>query len=275
MERLFKWLLVLVLAVGVAGCGGGDTADDGAGDSGAGETAGEAGDTAGDTGGEEAAVSPVDPATAGSVSGSVMFTGTAPEMETIDMSGEPDCAAKYTEPPTAETVVVNDNGTLANVLVYVKDGLGEMTFPVPTEPVKLDQVGCHYVPHVVALQTDQTLLVTNSDDLLHNIHPEPAENRPFNESQPTAGMEFEKTFGQAELSIPVGCDVHDWMSAWIHVLDHPYFAVTGPDGSFDLPNLPPGDYTIAALHEEYGEQTQQVTVGASEAVTAEFSFAGN
>lgn len=223
-------------------------------------------------GGEAAAV--VDPATAGKITGAVQFTGTAPEPRRISMDAEPTCAEQYTEGPYAENVVVNDNGTLANVFVYVKSGLEGMTFPTPGEKALLDQQGCHYVPHVLGVQTNQTIIIRNSDAVLHNIHPEPKNSRPFNIGQPRQGMETERSFSAAEIMIHVGCDVHSWMSAYIGVVDHPYFAVTGSDGSFELPNLPPGDYVVEAWHEEYGTQEMTVTVGESATQEVEFTFSG-
>lgn len=263
--------LTLLLLLGLAACGGGTesgtTPAGEAAESGAGE---EAAPPAG-----EVAESPVDPATAGTVSGKVSFSGTPPENEPIDMSGEPDCAAQYADSPAQETVLVNSDGTLQNAFVYVKSGLGDLTFPVPSEPVVLDQSGCRYHPHVLGIQVGQPLEIVNSDPVLHNIHPQPTENRAFNVSQPTQGMKSTKTFTKPEVMIPVGCDVHDWMSAHIGVLEHPYFAVTGEDGSFSLPNLPPGDYTLVVWHEQFGEQEEQVTVGPSETKTADFSYAGS
>lgn len=253
-------LICLGIIVLLAACGGGGDGGDSA--SGGG----------GNGGGGDATV--VDPATAGSISGGIMFTGTAPEPEVIDMGAEPACASAYTEGPFTQNVVVNDNGTLANVFVYVKSGLEDMNFPAPSEPVLLDQQNCRYVPHVLGVQVDQTVLIRNSDDLLHNIHPEPENSRGFNVGQPTQGMETERSFSAAEIMVPVGCDVHGWMSAFIGVVDHPYFAVTGDDGSFELPNLPPGEYTIEAWHEQYGTQEMNVTVGESESVTTDFSFSG-
>jgi len=250
------WLIGLLAAL--VACGGGG---DGGGSAGG-----------GDGGGGD--VTAVDPATAGSVSGSVMFTGTAPEPERISMDAEPTCASAYSDGPFAETAVVNDNGTLANVFVYVKSGLEGMTFPTPSEPVVLDQMNCHYVPHVVGLQVDQPLLIRNSDDVLHNIHPMPENSRGFNIGQPRQGMETERTFPAAEVMISTTCDVHGWMQSYIGVLDHPYFAVTGSDGSFELPNLPPGEYTVEAWHETFGTQEMTITVGESESVSADFSFSG-
>jgi hypothetical protein len=190
------------------------------------------------------------------------------------MDAEPTCAEQYTEGPFTETAVVNDNGTLANVFVYVKSGLEGMNFPTPSDTVVLDQQGCRYHPHVLGVQTNQTVVIRNSDDVLHNIHPQPVNSRPFNVGQPVQGMETERSFDAAEIMIPVGCDVHEWMSAFIGVVDHPYFAVTGADGSFTLPNLPPGTYTLEAWHEIYGAQTMEVTVGEQETVDVEFSFSG-
>jgi hypothetical protein len=192
----------------------------------------------------------------------------------IAMDAEPTCQAAYDEGPFTQTVVVNDNGTLANVFVYVKSGLGDMTFPTPSEPVSLDQQNCRYEPHVLGVQTDQTIVIRNSDDLLHNIHPEPVNSRSFNIGQPNQGAETERSFPAAEIMIPISCDVHSWMNAYIGVVDHPYFAVTGSDGSFELPNLPPGEYEVEAWHELYGTQTMNVTIGESESAEIDFTFEG-
>ncbi len=270
MKDFTRLALICALALGLVACGGGGG---GGGDDAAAPDTGGAEQPAGDSGGgEPAAESPVDPATAGSIAGKVTFTGTAPANEPIDMEGEPDCASQYPDGATQETYVVGPGGELANAFVYVKEGLGDMTFPVPTTPVTLDQHGCRYHPHVLGVQVGQPLEIVNSDPVGHNIHPVPAENRGFNLSQPKEGMKSEKTFTQPEVMIPVGCDVHNWMNAWIGVLDHPYFAVTGEDGSFELPNLPPGTYTLAVWHSELGEKTQEVTVDASGAVTADFTY---
>ncbi len=254
-RRIFPWICILIGLFAVACGGGGD---------------GGGGDGEASSGGED--VTAIDPATAGSVTGKVNFSGTAPEPELIQMDAEPTCQAKYDDGPFTETVVVNDNGTLANVFVYVKSGLEDMSFATPSEAVVLDQNGCRYEPHVLGVQTDQTLLIRNSDDVLHNIHPEPINSRSFNISQPTQGMETERTFPAAEIMVPVGCDVHGWMDSHIGVVDHPYFAVTGADGSFELPNLPPGDYVIETWHEEYGTQTQTVTVTEKETKEITFTF---
>jgi plastocyanin len=157
------------------------------------------------------------------------------------------------------------------VFVYVKSGLDAMTFPAGDAEV-LDQEGCEYKPHVVALMTGQQLTVRNSDDVLHNVNATPSENRGFNRSQPQAGMEFETSFSAPEVMIPVRCDVHGWMESYIGVTDHPFHGVTGDDGSFTLADLPPGEYEVEAWHEEYGTSTQMVTVPVSGEVEITFEF---
>jgi len=255
------WIaMALLLALAAASCGGGDGG-------------GKAPVTGGEGGAPEAA-SPVDAATAATISGKVNFTGTAPEPEQILMDAEPVCLDKHTGGVTSEAVVVNSNNTLKNVFVYVKDGLGDLEFPVPQEPVVLDQNGCVYSPHVFGIQVNQEMIIRNSDGILHNIHPMPDVNRPYNLGQPVE-MDSSKKFDKAELYIPIKCDVHDWMLAYVSVLDHPYFSTSGDDGTFSLPNLPPGTYTVVAWHETYGEQEMSVTVGDSETKEIEFTFAGN
>src|SRR5881392_4372858 len=209
------------------------------------------------------------------ISGKVKFTGAKPAMPKIDMSEEPKCKAKYTAaPPTEETVVVNPNGTLANVFVYVKSGLpASYTAPVPSGDVTLDQDGCRYHPHVLGILVGQKLAIKNSDRILHNIKAKGVKNRPFNISQPT-NMVSERTFTAPEVMVPLECNVHGWMHAWLAVLPHPFFGVSGADGSFTLKGLQPGTYTIEAWHEKYGTQTASVTVAGSETKTADFSFAG-
>lgn len=246
-----------LLAFTLAACGGGD----------AGQETG---------GGEDAAdaAPAVDPAQAATIAGVIRFTGTAPTPEPIDMSAEPACAEKHSEQPTQHRVAVNDNGTLRNVFVYVKEGLPERSWPASDEEVVLDQEGCEYHPHVLGVRTGQELTVRNSDGLLHNVNAQPSINRGFNMGQPT-NMESQRSFTQQEVMIPVTCEVHGWMNAYIGVVDHPYFAVTGEDGSFRLENLPPGTYTVEAWHEEYGPQTMQVTVAAQQTEDVEFTYDGS
>ena len=240
-------LMLLVMA----GCGGGD----GGGASG---------------GGGAAVENPVDAATAGNIAGSVVFEGTAPSMDAIDMSSESVCAAKHASTPMIEEVLVNGNGTLANVFVYVKEGLESLQFPAPGA-VLLDQNGCVYLPHVLGVMAGQDITIKNSDGLLHNINASPAEQRGFNTSQPVA-METTRAFGTAEVMVPLRCDVHGWMNAYVGVLDHPYHSVSNGSGAFSLSTLPPGDYVIEAWHERYGTQTQNVTVTTGQTAEVTFTF---
>ncbi len=245
-------LMLLVMA----GCGGGD-----------------GGGASGGGGGGAAVENPVDAATAGNIAGSVVFEGTAPSMDAIDMSSESVCAAKHASTPMIEEVVVNGNGTLANVFVYVKEGLESLQFPTPGA-VLLDQNGCVYLPHVLGVMAGQDITIKNSDGLLHNINASPAEQRGFNTSQPVA-METTRAFGTAEVMVPLRCDVHGWMNAYVGVLDHPYHSVSNGSGAFDLSTLPPGEYVIEAWHERYGTQTQNVTVTTGQTAEVTFTFSAS
>jgi len=214
----------------------------------------------------------VDPATAGEVTGSVKLEGTPPKMKTISIAAEPSCASARTTPLTSEEVVTGDGGALANVVVYVKSGLDGYSFPAPPTPVKFEQKGCQYHPHVAGMMVAQNVDVVNSDQTTHNIHPIPTENREWNESQPPGAAPIEKSFAREEIAIPVKCNVHPWMKAYMAVLGNPYFQVTEKDGKFDLKNLPPGTYTLVAWHELYGPSEQSVTVGPKETKTVTFTF---
>jgi plastocyanin len=211
----------------------------------------------------------VDPASAGTITGVVSFKGTPPKMKPLDMTQDPGCPR---EPQPAEVVVVN-GGKLANVFVYVKEGLPQGTFAVPAEPVVLDQKGCRYSPHMLGVMAGQQLKVLNSDTAIHNIHPMPSNNSPWNESQSPTDKPIIKTFSKPEMMMPVQCNQHPWMRAYINVMANPYFAVSAADGSFTIKDLPPGEYTLAAVHEKFGEQTMKVKVGPKETAKAAFTFA--
>ena len=211
----------------------------------------------------------VDPATAATIAGTVVFVGTPPQNPAINMGSDPACGS---EPVTSESILV-DNGGLRNVFISIKDDLGsQYAFDVPTEPVKLDQKGCHYTPHVVGLRANQPLEVINSDNTLHNVHAMPETNREFNQGQAMAGIKNTVTFATPEVLIRFKCDVHSWMHAYIGVVDHPYFAVSGSGGKFELKTVPPGTYTIEAVHEKLGRQTQSITLGEKDAKTITFTF---
>src|SRR6266566_4831902 len=212
---------------------------------------------------------PAEPQGGATITGKVKFTGTKPANPKIDMSEEPKCKAKYQAPPTEETVVVNPNGTLANVFVYVKSGLPESyKAPAPAGAVTLDQDGCRYHPHVLGILVGQPLEIKNSDGILHNIKAKGTKNRPFNISQPTT-MTSTRTFAAPEVMVPLECNVHGWLG----VLPHPFYGVSGADGSFSIKGLPPGTYTIEAWQEKYGTQTASVTVAGSETKTQDFTLA--
>lgn len=213
--------------------------------------------------------SPPPTATGASVRGSVHFSGKVPVAKAISMSADPVCAKQHPSPIMAQEVVADANGDLANVVVFVAEGLGDKTFDAPTQPVTVEQKGCMYLPHVLAVRANQTLELVNEDPTSHNIHPVPSNNREWNKAEPP-GSKMEDSFAREEIAIPVKCNVHPWMRGYIAVFKHPFFAVTGKDGSFDLSNLPPGTYTIKAWHEKLGTSTQTVTIGANE--TKEISF---
>jgi hypothetical protein len=211
----------------------------------------------------------VDSATASSIKGKVLLEGTPPENPVLKMASDPACG---TAEVRAEKYVV-ENGALQNVFVHIKDGLGnKYIFDTPTEPVKLDQKGCRYVPHVLGVRVSQPLEVINSDQTLHNVHGMPKTNREFNHGQPIAGMKNTVTFSSPEVMVPFKCDVHAWMLAYVGVVPHPYFAVTGKEGTFELQTIPPGTYTIEAWHEKLGRQTQSVTLGEKDSRDVTFTF---
>ena len=210
---------------------------------------------------------PIDPATAAKVSGTVTFAGAAPKPGKIDMSQDAACKGNN----TVETVVV-DGGKLANVFVYVKDGLGSRTFDVPKDAVVLDQSGCQYHPHVLGVMAGQNIEIKNDDPTTHNIHPTPATNREWNESQPPKAAPLEKTFAREEVMLPVKCNQHPWMKMYINVVKSPFYAVTDKDGKYEIKGLPAGDYTLAFVQEKLGEQDQKVTLAAKDNKTVDQGF---
>ncbi len=203
-----------------------------------------------------------DAATAGSLQGTVTFIGQKPAARVIDMDAEEACQKLHPKPVLDEAVVVGKGQTLANAFVYIKGGLEGKTFAPPRAAVELKQQGCQFLPRLIALRKGQTLAVKNSDPVSHNIHPQPQNNREWNQQQSPGSPDLERRFGVPEVMIPVKCNVHAWMKSYIAVMEHPYFAVTGADGGFHFASLPPGTYTVAAWHETLGELTQPFTVAA-------------
>lgn len=204
------------------------------------------------------------PPVTGGIEGRTVFQGPDPDA-VLPMEAQPACVALHEGPVLSERIVRDPEGRLANVLVVLEgDGLAAAANPPPT-PV-LTQQGCRYRPRVVALQAGQELVIRNGDPMLHNVHCRPELNARFNIGQPFQGAESRRVFSEPELGIQVRCDIHPWMIAFVHVLAHPYFQVTGPDGRFEWPGLSPGDYTLRLRHEELGEKTESVRVEAGGSV---------
>ncbi len=214
-----------------------------------------------------------EPTGTSAIAGTVNFTGKARRGARLRMNADPVCLKQHTKPVYGEAVVVNDNKTLRHVLVYVTDGLGGRKYDPPQEKVIFDQKSCLYTPHVVGIQVGQEFEVRNSDPTLHNVHSLSKENRPFNIAQPKQGMTFTRKFEKPE-RFRVKCEVHPWMSAYVGVFTHPFYAVTGDDGTFKIKDLPAGEYTVEAWHEKYGAQTMKVTVGEADTTTVEFTYGG-
>ena len=255
----------VVLAAGIWGCGGKSSGNAGAGSSSGAVAQGGAGG-----GGGGGAAGPTGNAT---VSGVIHFTGEAPANPKIDMSQESACQGKYKSPPTDPQYVVKD-GKLGNVFVYVDSGLPNGAKYTATAADTIDQNGCLYHPRVFGAVIGEDIVIKNSDNVLHNIKAVPKVNRGFNISQPSAGMTSKRTFTATEVMVPLECNVHGWMHAYVGVLPHPFFATSGEDGSFSIKNLPAGTYTIRAWHEKLGTQVKTVTVGAGETKSADFTFSG-
>lgn len=215
---------------------------------------------------------PVDAATAGTVTGTVNLNGMPPKMKPINMSAEAQCAKQHTTPPTSQEVAAGKDGALGNVVVYLKGDFSKYKFETPSSPSTITQKGCMYDPHVVAVETAQSFQVVNADPVTHNIHPLPKDNREWNESQPPGAAPIDRMFSHQEIAIPVKCNIHPWMKSYIAVFDNPYFVVTGPDGSFDLKNVPPGSYTLVAWHELYGTSEQPVTIAPKESKAMKVVF---
>jgi plastocyanin len=187
---------------------------------------------------------PAPNATGATVRGMVRLQGKAPAPKPINMAADPSCARLHPTPVMSQDVMVDAQGALQNVVVFVSEGLGDRTFEPPAQPAVIEQKGCIYEPHVKAIRANQKLELVNDDSTAHNIHPQPSNNREWNKAEPP-GTKMEEAFAREEIAIPVKCNVHPWMKSYIAVFKHPYFAVTGKDGSFDLSNLPPGTYLHA------------------------------
>ena len=202
---------------------------------------------------------PLDMSRVGTISGSIHFEGPVPEQSVLQLGGWSECAAQH-EGTVYATDVLVANGKLQNALVYIKHGLGDRVFAVPEQPVQNDQKGCVFLPRVMAVQVDQQIRYLNSDPTAHNVHGLPTNSSQWNFSLGLKGASRTMSVGAEEIGIEVKCDIHGWMRGYVGVFDHPYFALSGEDGSFTLNNVPPGEYTLEAWHERFGVQSQKVSL---------------
>lgn len=215
---------------------------------------------------------PVDPAIAASITGTVKLEGTPPALSPIDMSVSPACASANPSAVVPPVVVTGANATLANVVVYMKSGLGNYRYSPPQTPVILDQKHCMYTPRVLALMVGQPFEVANSDPILHDVHALLRNNARWNTSQLPASPPFQYTFEKPEFAVAVGCMIHPWMRSYLFVFSQPYFAVTAKEGTFALKDLPPATYTIEAWHEGNQPIDQTVVLGPKETKSISFTF---
>lgn len=269
---LFAVVFALV-AFGVTGCA---PAEEGGAPEGGEEQAAE------EAGAEEAPAAPQDPEAgtnaiaalqegSATITGTVTYVGPEPNFQPINMDADPVCAEKHTEPVYPDTLVTGEGGTVANIFVQVKDSFAQGDYEVPAAPVVIDQEGCLYHPHVVGVMAGQPLQFWNSDGILHNVHGTPAQNREFNLGMPASLKEKSVTLNTPEEFVPVKCDVHPWMSAYVAVMTHPYFDVTAEDGQYEI-TVPPGTYTVEAWHERLGTQTSEITVADGESASVDFEL---
>jgi hypothetical protein len=207
----------------------------------------------------------------GTISGKVTLSGTPPKSKPLDLSKEPECVKmRAASPLFAENVVTGPGNSLRNVVVYISAGDTDNT-PPPSTPAMYDQQGCHYTTRVLAFRVGQEVKISNSDPFSHNIHPLAKINREWNKIQPPGVPPFSYSYEHEEF-IPIKCNIHPWMQGYFVVLKTSHFAVTGDDGRFTLPDLPPGHYVITAWHETYGTQSKEITIGGSESQFLDFSF---
>lgn len=208
----------------------------------------------------------------GQITGKINFDGDRPKLAAIDMGKDPVCISEQTGTVVAQDGAVNDNGTLPNAFVYVKSSTAELPRTAPRNSVDLTQKGCMYEPHVLGIMVGQPLQVLTLDPTTHNIHVVPTANREWNVTQQPGSPSMIWRFTHPEIMIPVHCNEHPWMKAYIGVVDNPFFAVTGKEGSFLLKDVPPGQYTLAVWTATFGTQQKDVTVRAGETASADFTF---
>jgi hypothetical protein len=208
----------------------------------------------------------------GRITGTVTLNGT-PAAELVRLDADPQCA-KLTggQAQSAEAIVTGTGNSVQNVFVYIKHGLPAQAYSPPDGAVVLDQQQCRYMPRVLGIRVGQPLAIRNSDPLLHTVRAKATANSRFNVATPVQGIEITRTFPVPEVMVPIGCDMHPWMHAYVGVLDHPFFDVTGDSGRFSIEGLPPGAYTLEIWHERLGTETRDVTLAEGETLDLPFTF---
>ncbi len=276
-----KWTfsgLVLMVAMLAVGCGGDDQPSKNGGESEVTPNGDESGVTPAEKTKPQALAFPTEQATA-TIAGKILFEGDPPPpkyvpTETIAASKDKFCEKHHEDKPVlVEDLIVSSDGAIRNVLVYVKKFPEDWTHATPADSLLLDQKNCTYVPHVFGVMVGQTVQVTSSDATAHNVHLVARRNRGENfaiavDEKKDVKFKMREEPGTTYFK----CDIHSWMRSWVGVFKHPFFAVTGDDGTFELPKLPPGQYTIGAWHETLGKQEQQITLADGDAITVEFTF---
>ncbi len=214
----------------------------------------------------------LDRSTLGNLKGVVKFEGAVPATREIPVKGNPECAVFHSGGTIRSEELLVKDGVLQNAFVYIKEGLEGYQFDVPQEAVTVSNKNCVYVPHVSGVRAGQPLILSNEDPTLHNIHAYSKNSPAFNLGLPFQGIKQTKKFSSPEVMVTLKCDVHPWMIGYVGVLPHPYFAVTGEEGTFELKDLPPGEYTVEVWHEKLGTQSQKIQIGPRETKETEFKF---
>lgn len=207
--------------------------------------------------------------TATRVSGTIKLKGDVPQSQPIKIRCS-NCRPLYPDGMPSEDLVVDKEKHVQWAFVYVKAGVKGKKFDIPKNPVVLDQRGCRHKPHVLGMMAGQKLVIRNSDPHFHQFHAMPFKNKVLMFGQPQNSQDVENTFEHREIMIKMRDDVHPWMSAWIGVLDHPFFAVSGRNGKYEIKGLPPGKYTLEVWHEKYKSVTQEIEVRERERSIANF-----
>jgi len=208
----------------------------------------------------------------GSIDGTVKYDGPLPHSKLIHMDADPVCYTVNKGNVQSSSIIVGNNNTLGNVFVYIKSGLAKTIYPPPTDVVVINQAGCNYSPHVMGVMVGQKINFLNPDGTLHNVHAMCQVNPEFNASMPEFRKEMQISFDKPEFMFQIRCDVHPWMQAWMAVMSHPFFAVTGSNGKYEIKNLPVGTYEIEAWHEKLKDKTVTVTVTDHSAQKVDFTF---